>query len=190
MKTISHGEIGNSGSYTFSLGDYEVVQVVITNGTGVRLFGDDQNATNDTFDGTAHADEIWGLDGDDEINGFDGDDLIDGGAGNDALSGGAGDDLIVGGAGSDTIDGGAGEDTLDYSDNASAVRIYAREGVAEKDESGEADAFANVEHFIGSDHDDTIFTGESTASVDSGAGKDFVRILGGDDVEVDTGDGQ
>ncbi|WP_306114810.1 MULTISPECIES: cellulase family glycosylhydrolase [unclassified Roseovarius] len=189
MKTISHGEIGNSGSYTFSLGDYEVVQVVITNGTGVRLFGDDQNATNDTFDGTAHADEIWGLDGDDEINGFDGDDLIDGGAGNDALSGGAGDDLIVGGAGSDTIDGGAGEDTLDYSDNASAVRIYAREGVAEKDESGEADAFANVEHFIGSDHDDTIFTGESTASVDSGAGKDFVRILGGDDVEVETGDG-
>lgn len=189
MKTISHGEIGTNGSYTFSLDDYEVVQVVITTGTGVRLFGDDQNATNDTFDGTAHADEIWGFDGDDEINGFEGDDLLNGGAGDDALSGGAGADVFVGSAGSDTIDGGAGDDTLDYSDNASAVRIYAREGVAEEDGSGAADEFSNIENFIGSDHNDTIFTDETTSSVDSGAGDDFVRMLGGDDVALDAGDG-
>lgn len=189
MTTISDGEIGNNGSYRFSIGEYEVVQVVITTGTGVRLFGDDQNATDDSFDGTAHADEFWGLDGDDEINGFDGDDLLNGGAGDDALSGGDGADVFVGGAGSDTIDGGAGEDTLDYSESASAVRIYARAGMAEEDGSGETDEFSGIENFIGSDHADTIFTDENTASVDSGAGKDFVRVLGSEDATIDTGDG-
>ncbi|MEO3417214.1 cellulase family glycosylhydrolase [Roseovarius sp. CAU 1744] len=189
MRTISNGAIGDGGSHMFTLGDYELVQVVITHGAGVRLFGDDQNATDDSFDGSAHDDEIWGLDGDDEINGFGGDDLINGGAGDDALSGGDGADTFTGGEGSDTIDGGTGEDTLDYSDSASAVRIYAREGIAEEDGTGETDEFVGIEHFIGSDHADTIFIDETTASVDSGAGDDFVRMLGGDDVLVITGDG-
>ena len=207
MRTISDGQLGNDGRNTLTLNDYEVAQIVITNGTGVRLFGDDQNATDDALDGSVHADEIWGFDGADVINGNAGDDLlnggsgedviaggagqdtIDGGAGNDVLSGGDGDDRIVTGAGADSVDGGAGSDILDYSDNASAVRIYAREGIAEDDDTGTADSFTNVENFVGSDYADTIFTNQHTNSVDSGAGDDFVRTLGGDNVAVDTGAG-
>lgn len=207
MRTISDSQLGNNGHHTFTLNDYEVVQIVITHGTGVRLFGDDQNATDDALDGSAHADELWGFDGDDDINGNAGDDLLNGGAGDDqiaggagndtiegedgddVLSGGAGDDVFVTGSGSDTVDGGQGSDTLDYSDNASAVRIYAREGIAEDDGTGDADTFSGIENFVGTDHNDTIFTNAQTNSVDSGAGNDFVRTLGSEDVAVDTGDG-
>ncbi len=207
MSTISDSQLGSDGKHTFTIGDYEVVQIVITTGSGVRLFGDDQNATNDSFDGSIHADEIWGLDGQDAINGFAGADLLDGGAGDDTISGGegndtidggagadmltgdAGDDTFVTGAGSDTVDGGEGSDTLDYSESEAAVRIYAREGIAEDDGSGDTDQFTNIENFVGSDHADTIFTDANTNSVDSGAGNDFVRTLGGDDVTIDAGDG-
>ncbi len=143
----------------------------------------------DVVDAGAGNDIIITGDDNDIIDGGAGDDTIDAGLDDDTVDGGAGDDVIVGGEGSDTIDGGAGDDTLDYSDNASAVRIYARAGMAEEDGSGETDEFSGIENFIGSDHADTIFTDENTASVDSGAGNDFVRVLGSGDATIDTGDG-
>ena len=207
MTTIHDRAFANNGKHTFNLDAYEVVQVVITTGTGVQLFGDDDVATNDIFDGTAHDDEIWGFDGDDKLigfggddalnggagadtlNGLTGDDTIDGGTGDDVIWGGDGDDQIVTGAGADTVDGGAGNDTLDYSSSDAGVRIYAREGMAEEDGSGNSDSFSGVENFVGSDYDDTIFTDNTTASVDSGDGDDFVRILGGDETDIETGSG-
>lgn len=207
MTAISDGELGNANTHEFHLNAYEVIQIVITTGTGVRLFGDDEITTDDRFDGTAFADELWGFEGDDALTGFAGDDdlnggggadtiaggsgadRIDGGDGDDLMTGGEGDDLIVAGAGSDTVDGGAGADTLDYSGSSSAVRIYAQEGVTEKDGSGDADAFSAIEHFIGSEFADTIFTDDTTVSVTSGAGNDFVRTMGGEGLSVDTGAG-
>ena len=187
--TISNREFDNSGNQIFNLKEYEVIQVVITTGTGVKMFGDDQNATDDTFDGTAYGDEIWGLDGNDEIAGFAGDDHLHGGAGNDVIDGGQGNDVITTGAGSDAVDGGTGEDTLDYSGNQSGVRIYAREGMVEEDETGEVDSFAGIEKFIGTDYADTVFTDHATTSVDSGSGDDFIRVLGGENVAVRAGEG-
>ncbi|WP_299847549.1 calcium-binding protein [uncultured Roseovarius sp.] len=207
MTAINDHAISNSGKHTFNLGAYEVVQIVITTGTGVKLFGDDENATDDILYGSANADEIWGFDGQDKLRGFDGDDLLNGGAdadtlgggdGDDTLEGGAGDDLIKGGdgddhfvtgAGSDTVDGGAGEDTLDYASSDAGVRIYARDGMAEEDGSGNTDSFSNVENFVGSDYADTIVTDSTTSSVESGGGDDFIRFLGGDETDVDTGSG-
>ena len=207
MTTVSAGELGKDGKYIFSLGAYEVVQVVITTGRGVRLFGDDEIATKDVFDGSSHADEIWGLGGQDKIKGYAGNDILNGGAGADRISGGTGDDTINGGdgndlingaedddlissgAGSDTVDGGSGDDTLDYSSSGAGVRIYAREGIAEEDGSGSVDIFSNIENFIGSDFADTIFTDRATASVDSGDGDDFVRVLGGEETDIDAGAG-
>ena len=189
MTAIGDRVLGHSGNYTFNLRAYEVVQIVITRGTGVDLFGDDEIATHDRFDGSAHDDAIWGFDGNDELRGFDGDDQLDGGAGDDLIFGGDGDDSITGGDGNDQITGGDGNDVLDYSSSDAGVRIYAREGIAEEDGTGDIDRFSGIENFIGSDFDDTIFTDSKTASVESGAGDDFVRILGGDDVTVDTGSG-
>ena len=207
MKTISDSILGNDGKHTFRLADYEVVQIVITTGSGVNMFGDDQNATDDTFDGTAHDDEIWGLSGNDKLTGFDGADRLEGGEGADTISGGDGDDtinagegtdfakggdgddIISTGAGDDTVKGGDGNDTLDYSQSTSGVRIYAREGVAEENAAGTTDQFTEIENFIGSAYADTIFTDATTQSVQSGGGNDFVRSLGSADVTIDSGDG-
>ena len=207
MTAISNGDLGDGGRYKFKLDAYEVVQVVITNDSGVKLFGDDDIATNDALDGTAYADELWGFDGQDKLRGFDGDDLLGGGLGDDRIFGGAGMDTIEGGDGddlidagdgndvikagngSDTFEGGNGDDTLDYSASGAGVRIYAREGIVEEDGSGAIDRFSGVENFVGSDFADTIFTDDTTGSVDSGLGDDFIRILGGAETRIDAGTG-
>lgn len=81
----------------------------------------DDNA-NDTIDGGAGNDFIYGYGGGDTLSGgadndiiFGGndDDTIDGGVGDDILLGESGDDTITGGDGADTIYGGSGDDDID-----------------------------------------------------------------------------
>ena len=87
------------------------------------LYGDSypENYFNDTIDGKAGHDTLyggWGDDtlkggaGNDKLYGGDGDDILDGGAGNDKLYGGDGDDTLKGGAGADKLYGGDGEDII------------------------------------------------------------------------------
>ncbi len=73
---------------------------------------------NDSFGGTAGADEVYGgsgqdvisgLGGADSLYGVDGDDTLWGGAGNDFLDGGIG---ATAGSGNDTLIGGAGDDRM------------------------------------------------------------------------------
>ncbi len=101
----------------------QLTAIQITNGaatlsysaTGLNLTADD------TIDGGAGQDTIYGQEGDDSISGGadddqlygeEGNDTIDGGLGADHIYGGLGDDSIVGGDGDDTLDGGAGNDLL------------------------------------------------------------------------------
>ncbi|PTR14803.1 Ca2+-binding RTX toxin-like protein [Nitrosospira sp. Nsp2] len=56
---------------------------------------------NDTLNGNATDDVMYGLYGSDILNGLDGDDTLNGGEGNDRLVGGVGDDTMTGGAGDD-----------------------------------------------------------------------------------------
>ena len=73
------------------------------------IVGSDKN---ETLNGTAGADMIFGLGGKNTINGNAGNDLICGGNGVDTINGGAGDDTIDGGNGDDVLRGDAGNDIL------------------------------------------------------------------------------
>jgi Ca2+-binding RTX toxin-like protein len=67
---------------------------------------------NDTLDGNALGNQLFGFGGDDTLRGRDGDDFILGGAGNDLIGGGNGEDALFGEAGNDRLFGGNGNDTL------------------------------------------------------------------------------
>ncbi|MBI1418535.1 MAG: hypothetical protein GC146_15065 [Limimaricola sp.] len=67
---------------------------------------------NDSIDGGAGNDLIYGDGGNDTIDGGADNDTLYGGDGNDSLSGGTGNDTLFGGAGADTIAGNAGDNML------------------------------------------------------------------------------
>ncbi|MDP1708674.1 MAG: retention module-containing protein [Gammaproteobacteria bacterium] len=69
---------------------------------------------NQTLNGTAGADTLYGGAGDDTLNGLGGNDILYGGSGNDILNGGDGNDILIGGAGKDTMTGGSGNDTFKF----------------------------------------------------------------------------
>ena len=81
------------------------------NGTALpdSIFG---LAGNDTLNGLDGRDWVVGGAGDDLLRGGDGDDILEGRPGFDRLLGGDGDDILRGGQGRDRLNGGAGNDTL------------------------------------------------------------------------------
>ncbi|MDY0874174.1 DUF5801 repeats-in-toxin domain-containing protein [Dongia rigui] len=66
----------------------------------------------DTINGGAGNDYIYGQGGNDTIHGDADNDFIEGGTGNDTLFGDAGNDTLNGGDGNDTLDGGIGTDIV------------------------------------------------------------------------------
>ena len=100
------------------------------------------------------------------LEGRGGDDELLGNAGNDILEGGAGNDMLEGGAGADRLTGGIGEDTASYesSDAGVVVRLHslaARGGHAEGDSftglvTVQDTEVPDIEHLIGSSHDDIL----------------------------------
>jgi hypothetical protein len=76
---------------------------------------------NDTLNGSAAADELYGGAGNDRLNGNAGDDHLVAGPGDDTVYAGAGEDLLVGGPGDDRLDGGAGADVYDLSGGGADV---------------------------------------------------------------------
>ena len=100
------------------------------------------------------------------VEGRGGDDELLGNGGNDILEGGAGNDMLEGGAGADRLTGGIGEDTASYesSDAGVVVRLHS---LAALGGHAEGDTFTglvtvqdtevpDIEHLIGSSHDDTL----------------------------------
>ncbi len=70
-------------------------------------------AGNDTVNGTAAIDQLFGQGGNDTLNGAGGNDYLYGGAGNNTLNGGDGNDsFYINGGGTDTVTGGAGNDAV------------------------------------------------------------------------------
>ncbi|MFE3836319.1 M10 family metallopeptidase C-terminal domain-containing protein [Pseudogemmobacter sonorensis] len=120
---------------------------------GVRLDG---TSGNDTLQGGAGPDLIYGHGGNDRLVGNAGNDTIYGGDGNDNIIAGAGDDLVYGGAGNDNIAGAAGNDT-----------IYGGDG---NDSLG------------GGDGNDRLFGGAGRDVIGGGGGEDHIEGGDGDDL--------
>lgn len=147
----------------------------------------------DAYDAAAAFDgwelNAWLMNRNDTVNGSAGDDDIYGHAGNDILNGNAGDDYMVGGVGDDTYNGGAGFDQISFSDayqHGSALRGINVNAVAGTviDPYGNSETFTSIESFRGTQFADTMVGSAADEqfmglggrdSINGGAGNDAVR---------------
>ena len=173
----------------------------------------------DTIHGDDGPNKLWGGAGADTLNARNGDDIIDGGPGGDDIDGGAHyveeivvpeqviqeeitDEMegvmviiqpriVIPGH---TIPGRQGEgDTVTYENSDAGVRVSLTTGRGEGGHA-EGDRISNVEHLVGSGHDDRLFGDGNANRLSGGAGDDkIVAGLGDDRVEggagADTMDG-
>ena len=136
-------------------------------------------------------------------------DALTGDTGNNVLRGGAGDDVLIGGAGADRLQGGTGQDTVSYAGSPEGVTVrlhsLAAAGgdatgdtfpglvdVAYTDLDGVAqlEPLPDVEHLIGSNHNDILAGDRRDNVLDGGAGNDTLYGgPGGGDDEMSGGPG-
>jgi Ca2+-binding RTX toxin-like protein len=159
-------------------------------------------------DGQGGQDALWNIEAvigsgfNDLLAGGNNAELLSGGAGNDGLYAAGGNDTLVGGAGNDTLDGGAAEDYADYSAATGPVTAILWRSLATTDGFGGQDALWNIEHVLGSAHNDLlagteganillgqggndqIFGGGGSDRLDGGAGNDTLNGAAGNDVFV------
>ena len=137
----------------------------------------------DMIEGLSTDDVIDALGGNDTINGNDGADTLTGGEGDDILNGGKGDDILIGGAGADTLDGGEGMDTASYADSPGRVLVRLHDARGVKFGDAEGDKLTNIEHLVGSDHNDILAGDGGDNRLEGGDGHDdmYGGPAGGDD---------
>ena len=138
----------------------------------------------DMIEGLSTDDVIDALGGNDTVNGNDGADTLTGGEGNDILNGGAGDDTLEGGPGADMLDGGPGSDTASYENSAVAVLVRLHDARAVRLGDAEGDTLTNIEHLVGSDHNDILAGDGGDNKLEGGDGNDdlYGGPAGGDDM--------
>lgn len=169
--------IADSPADTGDVLDYSgrTTATIVNNGSGAADSGEDANGDGDATDTGDERDDVSGFEvimtgsGADIINGFNGT-----------------DETFIPAGGDDEVNGNAGDDdTLDLSGSAAAVTVDVTTGTA----SGEGDdTFADVESFVGSDHDDTFVSDAGGWTFSGGAGVDTVdysSTTGGVDVDLD-----
>ena len=135
------------------------------------------------FNGFADNDTLTGTTGADTINGRDGNDILHGLGGNDTLNGDGGDDKLHGGAGADTLNGGAGDDYAYYTGSSVGVLVRLHAAHAVKYGEAEGDTLIDIEHIVGSNHNDVLAGDGEDNLLDGGAGDDVLYggPAGGDD---------
>ena len=98
----------------------------------------------------------------------------------DVLTGNDDTNRLEGGAGADQLDGGAGVDWVSYQWSDAGVTVDLAEGTFEGGDA-QGDGFADIEHIVGSDHQD-VLTGDNGPNVLYGiGGDDELQGNGGDD---------
>ncbi|RDJ22282.1 hypothetical protein DWF00_24015 [Bosea caraganae] len=175
----------------------------VTTGSGDDLVKG--GAGDDVLDGGEGDDALQGGDDNDRLVGGLGDDILIGGAGNDSLVGGEGNDTLVGGDGIDTADyssetsgvvinlltgkatgDDAGNDTLSGIENATGgsgddeLRGNALTNVLSGGAGKDLIVIGSGDTALGGAGDDTIevTTGTSGVTVDGGADRDTVKLIG------------
>ena len=124
----------------------------------------------DTLNGTAGDDTLPGTTGADTINGRDGNDILQGLGGDDTLNGNAGNDKLYGGAGADMLNGGSGDDYAYYLDSAVGVLVRLHNANAVKYGEAEGDTLIDIEHLVGSNHNDVLAGDGEDNHLDGGDG--------------------
>ncbi len=173
-------------------GTLNTVQLLQSNGTTVlqaltginRPFADVSDAA-DTFSGWDL--NAWLMSGNDTINGSAGGDDLYGHAGNDTLNGGDGDDYFVGGSGKDTYNGGNGYDQISFAEyEPTALHGVNINAVTRTlvDPWGNTETFTSIESFRGGQFADVMLGSAANEQfmgmngrdrIDGGAGIDEVR---------------
>ena len=121
--------------------------------------------------------------GTDALTGTAGADTLDGTAGADTINGLAGDDTLNGGAGADALNGGPGADTASYLDSNVGVLVRLHNANAVKYGDAEGDTLTDIEHLVGSNHNDVLAGDGEDNLLDGGDGDDVLYggPAGGDD---------
>ncbi len=146
----------------------------------IRVFGEEAinpQAINLWLGGDGGDDLFVGSSQGDWITSAAGQDTIRSGAGNDIISAGADDDFIDAGAGADMIIGGDGSDTLSYENATSGVEINLTTGQGTLGDAA-GDRVDQVEHLIGSSHNDQLVGDAENNILIAGRGND--TVIGGD----------
>jgi Ca2+-binding RTX toxin-like protein len=165
---------GGDGEDSADYGDSDAaVHVDLESGIGSGGY-----AEGDRLTGVEH---LVGSVYDDVLSGDGKANMLQGGAGDDRLYGRDGDDVLTGGAGADRLDGGAGDDIADYIGSNAGVTIDLGAGTASGGHA-EGDVLVDIEHLVGSDHDDRLI-GDAGGNIIGGAGgNDHISGEAGDDV--------
>ena len=151
--------------------------------------------------GSGFDDILVGSSAGDRLQGYGGSDRLNGAGGDDELDGGAGNDWLIGGEGADRLKGGAGEDFALYWHSNAGVTVRLHTALTQGGKGGHAegdtyigtetvaytDAEGNtlmltvpdIEHLIGSDHNDLLAGDGRDNWLDGGGGDD--RLYGGPD---------
>ena len=121
--------------------------------------------------------------GTDALTGTAGADTLNGTAGADTLNGLAGDDTLNGGAGADALNGGPGADTASYLDSNVGVLVRLHNANAVRYGDAEGDTLTDIEHLVGSNHNDILAGDGEDNLLDGGDGDDVLYggPAGGDD---------
>ena len=124
------------------------------------------------IDGTPNSDVLTGTADNDIINGLGGDDTINGGGGNDFIDGGdTGNTVAHGDDGDDVLQG--------VSPAGSPMRTVTLYGDAGNDSLYLFDGAIHFEAFGGTGNDYIVGQKAYSASIDAGAGNDFIELRGG-----------
>ena len=123
--------------------------------------------------GSGWNDWLYGTAAANVVDGANGADFLDGGAQNDTLLGGEGNDSLRGGVGADSLNGGAGSNWARYDGSAQGVTVNLNVITAQVSAGDAAgDILGNIQHLLGSGHDDSL-TGNTQANrLQGGVGND------------------
>ncbi len=147
-----------------------------------------------TFDGLGGNNlNFFGIESFTFIDQSGGNDIINTGAGNDSLVGGAGNDILNSGSGFDSINGGPGNDLwgADLSDATGSVNINLNNNLSSYLGLGRVQKIEGLDLKTGSAGDHIIGSSKVAMNdvIDTGAGRDLIRLWGGGADNVNGGAG-
>ncbi|MCE8556870.1 VWA domain-containing protein [Ruegeria pomeroyi] len=162
--------------------------------TIVNTFG---GRGDDSMDGDADGNRLWGREGNDTVNGNGGNDTLDGGLGNDAVNGGEGADQMSGGGGNDTLDGGDDTDTAVFNIASASASVDGPDDALRIDTGQGVVTLRNIEFVRFTDRtfnltelqalrDQTLIGTPGNDTLRGSYGNDTILGLDGDD-ELDGG---